>query len=63
VKQAKKTNLFTSNKELVQGWQRTIETLDLCHLKIGKILELQSFTSLRKLMLLDNKIKSISGLE
>jgi Leucine-rich repeat (LRR) protein len=39
-----------------------LETLSLGHLKISKIVDLTHFASLRKLVLLDNKIEQISGL-
>ena len=47
----------------MNDWERQIEQLDLSHLRISMIKKMHNFSSLRKLMLLDNKIAEISGLE
>lgn len=47
----------------MKNYERSVEELNLSHMKIGKIANLQPFVSLRKLTLLDNDLTEICGLE
>lgn len=62
VKQQKKAHLFNGD-DLIQEWERHIEMLDMSHLKLSSVQLMDKFVCLRKLLLLDNKIQTISGLE
>ena len=44
-------------------WERQIEVLNLAHLSISHIANLEQFINLKKLNLMDNNILKISGLE
>lgn len=50
-----------SNKHL--NWERQVEELQLSHLQLSAISNLEKFVNLRKLNLLDNNINFIQGLE
>jgi Leucine-rich repeat (LRR) protein len=49
--------------EMRPDWQRQVEILDLGHLRVETIKMLDRFVNLRKLVLLNNKIANIAGLE
>lgn len=47
---------YDESYEENEGWEKTVEELQLNHLKIFLIKNLEPFTKLRKLKLLDNCI-------
>ena len=63
VKQTKKGFRYTDDEQPVKNYERSVEELNLSHMKIGKIANLTPFVSLRKLTLLDNDLTEICGLE
>ena len=54
---------FGAAEDVSSGWERGIEQLVINHSGVCKIAELENFTSVRKVQMIDNTLMKIEGFE